>query len=409
MRTSIHKFFCVLLFSMTLAPSMQTYAVTTFARETGLQCAACHFQKFPALNSMGRYYKANGYSLMAPASLIGGSTTTPFDMKLNAGIVSKIRYQQSNGPSVPGTDTTNDGQWQFPDEFLINIGARISPNLGAVVELDLNDASPVLSGLKFPALTKLGNSAVGAIPFATSTQGVSYGFELMNTGAVRFSRVAEDRSAVSAQQYIGTATKAQGVALVASDSRYFANFSKWSPRTFGDTSGAAEANYLRLAMTPQMGAWDFGIGVQSWSGRASLPDGLGMAETDAWAVDFQAQGAVGELPLGVYVSHASAASTAAGSTRRNLFNANPRDRSATAIVGQIGVIPGKGTVLLSYRKGENGRLFNSTDNAVMIGGTYLLWPNVQLQFNHTEYSGSAYRGTPVNGTRITTLMLYTAF
>lgn len=408
MRTNINKLFCMLLFVMSLTPSMQTQAVTTFARETGMPCAACHFQNFPALNSMGRYYKSNGYTLMAP-SLIGASPSSPFEMKLNAGIVSKIRYQQSNGPEVAGSHTTNDGQWQFPNELLINIGARISPNLGAVVELDLNDASPLLSGLKFPALIKLGNSAVGAIPFSTSSQGASYGFELMNTGAVRFSRVAEDRSAVSAQQYIGTATKAQGVAFVASDSRYFANFSKWSPRTFGDKSGAADANYLRLAFTPQIGKWDTGVGVQSWSGRASLPDGVGIAETDAWAVDFQAQGAVGEKPLGVYVSHARAAGTPTGSARRNLFNANPHDRSATAVVGQLGVIPGKGTILLSYRKGDNGRLVNSTDNAVMIGGTYLVWPNVQLQLNHTEYSGSAYRGTPVNGTRMTTLMLYTAF
>lgn len=72
MRTNINKLFCMLLFVMSLAPSMQTQAVTTFARETGMPCAACHFQNFPALNSMGRYYKSNGYTLMAP-SLIGAS------------------------------------------------------------------------------------------------------------------------------------------------------------------------------------------------------------------------------------------------------------------------------------------------------------------------------------------------
>ncbi len=102
----------------------------------------------------------------------------------------------------------------------MNIGARIINNIGAVVELDLNDGDPLVSGLKLPFIYNVSGVAVGGIPFSTSPQGVAYGFELLNTGAVRFSRVAEDRSAVSAQQYVGTATKAQGIAAVASNARF---------------------------------------------------------------------------------------------------------------------------------------------------------------------------------------------
>jgi hypothetical protein len=136
---------------------------------------------------------------------------------------------------------------------------------------------------------------------------------------------------------------------------------------------------------------------------------LRRVDTDAWAVDAQAQGAYGEMPLGVYVTYAESAGTPAGSVTRNLFNANPQDRKAAAILGQLGVVPGKITVLTSYRRGDNGRAVNSRDNAWMIGGTYSLLQNVQLQLNHTEYSGSAYRGSPANGTRMTTLMFYSAF
>ena len=125
-------------------------------------------------------------------------------------------------------------------------------------------------------------------------------------------------------------------------------------------------------------------------GEFQFPDEslLNTVKTKASALDAQAQGIVGKMPLGIYLSYASAEGTPAGVGQRNLFNANPKDR-----------------------KGENGKLINRSDNAWMIGATYSLLSNVQLQLqlNHTEYSGSAYRGSPANGARMTTLMLYSAF
>ncbi len=114
------------------------------------------------------------------------------------------------------------------------------------------------------------------------------------------------------------------------------------------------------------------------------------------------------MPLGVYVTYAESAGTPAGSVTRNLFNANPNDRKA-AILGLLGIVPGKISVLASCRRGDNGRAVSSRDDAWMIGGTYSLLQSVQLQLNYTEYSGNAYRGSPANGTRMTTLMFYSAF
>lgn len=395
----------LLLMITASAPSM---AISTFARQTGLPCAACHNQNFPALNALGRSFKSNGYALSMLEDPSKQKSLSLTDT-LNAGLITKLRYQQANGPKVAGTNSPNNGELQFPDELLINMVARLSNNIGAMVELDLNSDGPLVSGLKMPFIYNVNGFAVGAIPFSTTSQGAAYGFELLNTGSVRFSRVAEDRSAVSAQQYIGTSTRAQGVAAVVSNATYFGNFSKWSPRSFGDDSGAPTANYLRLAMTPQVGNWDLGFGVQSWSGSATEPTQLRTVDTKAWAVDAQAQGSFAEMPLGIYLSIANAQGTPGGSSTNNLFNSSPRDRKAAAIVGQLGVLPGKATLLLSYRDGDNGSAVNSTDNAWMFGGTYLLLQNVQLQLNHTEYSGSAYNGTPKDGDRMTTLMLYAAF
>lgn len=388
--------------------SMQAQATASFARQTGMQCASCHFQTFPALTPFGRLFKSGGYSLLdAPVDIESSALSLP--LQLNASVVTKFRYQKSNGPKVPGTRTTNDGENQFPDEFLVMINGHLTDHIGFLVELDPHLADPLVSGLRIPVVTAVGGYKLGAIAFNTSTQGAAYGFELLNTGAVRFSRVAEDRRAISAQQYIGTATKAQGVAFVVSNSRFFANFTKWSPRAMREDSSSPTANYLRLAATPWVGAWDLGFGLQAWSGSAMDAAALVHVDTKAWAIDAQMQGTVKGLPLGLYLTHANAAGSPAGATVRNLFNGNPNDRTATVLTGQLGVIPDKATLLLGYRKGDSGRAMNSEDNALMLGGTYLLMRNLQLQLNYTRYSGSAYQGTPANGDRMLTLMLYSSF
>lgn len=149
-----------------------------------------------------------------------------------------------------------------------------------------------------------------------------------------------------------------------------------------------------------------GVGVQSWSGSATEPIALALVDTKASAVDAQAQGEVGSMPLGIYLTHASAS---ASGVNLNFFNTQAKAKSATTIAGQLGVLPGKATLLMAYRKGDNGKATGNTDNSLMLGGTYQLVQNVQLQLNHEKYSGSAYDGTPADGNKLTTLMLFAAF
>lgn len=384
-----------------LAISTESQAMANYARQTGKACSSCHFQSFPALNEYGRDFKASGYTEIGKQGMIEKDGISLPNV-LNAALVAKIRYQKSNGPEVAGTHNTNDGELQFPDEMLLMLGGRVSENIGAQVELNLAGGT-VLENVKMPFIFDVGGINAGVIPFTTAGQGVSYGFELLNTGAVRGARIMEARKTFSAQQYVGTATAAEGIAVVASNSMFFANVSKWSPRSVGDDSGSPSANYLRLAVTPQLGDWDLGAGVQSWSGSATDPT-LTDVDTKAWAVDAQAQGKAGNMPLGVYLTHANADGDAG-----NLFNTNPNDKTATTIAGQLGVLPGKATVILGYRQGDNGSATNNDDNAWVVGGTFNMVQNVQLQLNHEEYSGSAYDGTPANGDQLTTLMLFASF
>ncbi|MEQ1526753.1 MAG: hypothetical protein ABL911_08430 [Gallionella sp.] len=394
-----------------MAMASHVYAVPGYTRQTGLECSICHFQSFPALNEMGRSFKAGGYTMTGGQLKVEGTEGFSLPATLNAGVVTKIRYQKTNGTTTAVTHTTNDGQLQFPDELLLIAGGRVSENIGAQLELNLkNTGGSVVENFKIPFIYNVSNYQAGVIPFTTGTQGVAYGFELLNTGAVRGGRIMEARKSFSAQQYIGTAGAAEGVAVIASNTMYFANFSKWSPRSVGAAnSGAPTASYLRLAVTPKMGIWDTGLGAQLWNGSATKPD-LTAVEIKAYAIDAQAQGEVAAMPLGVYLTHANASgSNQVVGTIKNFFNANPNAITATTIAGQLGVLPGKATLLMAYRKGDNGKATGSGDNALMIGGTYQIVQNVQLQFNHEMYSGSAYDGSPANGSQLSTLMLFGAF
>ena len=151
-----------------------------------------------------------------------------------------------------------------------------------------------------------------------------------------------------------------------------------------------------------------GAGIQYWNGSATDPT-LVIFDTKAWAVDGQAQGAIGDMPLGFYLSHANASGTAAGAANKKFFNANPNDKTATAIAAELGVLPGKATVMLAYRKGDNGKVANNGDNAVTVGASYQIVQNMQLQLNYSKYSGSAFTTLPATGDQLVTLMLFGAF
>lgn len=413
MRSRFSRFLFALSVAVTtLVISTPSQAVPAFARQTGKACATCHFQHFPALNDYGRDFKANGYTAIGKQGTIKGSKDNELSIPdvLNASLFLKVRYQKSNGSDAAGDPTTASGQWQAPDEFAMLLGGRISPNIGYILEAQLIEGSgATLGGFKMPFMYEAFERKVGVIPFTTDGLGASYGFELLNTGAVRNVRAMEHRKETSAQQYIGTATAAYGAAFVIYDPSWFVNFSKWSanhvPADKGSKSWSPDSNYFRAAYTPTVGDWDLGMGVQLWDGSSRSEDTLMV--TKAWAIDAQAQGSFMNKPLGIYLTHANAAGQKAGDS--NLFNSNPNAATATTLAVEYGIIPNRATVMLAFRVANSGAAVNGTDNATTIGGTYQLAQNVQLQLQHSVRSGKRYDGSANGGNNLTTLMLSSGF
>ncbi|OGQ57928.1 MAG: hypothetical protein A3J24_07650, partial [Deltaproteobacteria bacterium RIFCSPLOWO2_02_FULL_53_8] len=341
---------------------------------------------------------------------------------LNASLVTKVRYQKRNGETATGgAGALNKGEVQFPDEGSLLIGGRAGEHIGFLLEAQIIDnTAPAFASFKMPVVYG-DDIKVSIIPFSTDSQGVAYSFELLNTGALRLMRPMEHRSQTSAQQYIGTSGAATGGAVVVSHSMFFANYSLWSP-VHGTNSTGPNLNYLRLAATPTVAGWDLGVGVQWWSGTSMQPGATGAGPTrtkaKAIALDAQAQGSAGSLPLGIYLTYAKADKSDPagndGTVPANMFNASTnKAKSAMAIAVEAGVLPEKLTAQVAYLSGKNGDAAgtgNDKDNATTIGLNYNLTQNASLQLNHSWFTGTANKGSLRGaGNMLTTLMLFAAF
>ena len=455
----------------TVALVPEASALPVFARQTGMACSACHFQHFPLLNSFGRAFKTSGFTMGgSQANVEGDGLSIP--ATVNAAILTSMGYEKTNankssaangGTVVPGVNQSSTGSStggffvsSESGEASLFVGGRGSDFMGYLGEITLGNGGAAMDSMKTPILFDMNGTRAGIVFFSTNGQGASYGFETMNTGANAIHSITNTVgfnnqyiNAVSAQQYIGTGAAATGASIVAANDKGFINVTKFasvgasnagnaqttlkSPGTFvGLTS-----TYLRAAGNFDVAGWDMGAGVQSWSGSsinfdatptpapANSVAGYEIADTKATAVDFQMQGAVGDKPVGIYVTYANAP---ASGTVINSFNTGAHNRSSFNIAGEIGVIPEKATIGVAVRFANSGvddgkgttatNGSNTKDNAIYLTGTYKLAQNLLGRLSYVHQSGSYWdvpNGTG-NGTNATeigssayTLNLYALF
>ena len=283
--------------------------------------------------------------------------------------------------------------------------------MGYLAEITLSPNAAVDS-LKTPLLFDVGGTRVGVVPFSTNGQGASYGMETLNTGANPIHSITntvgfqnEYINAVSAAQYLGTGAAATGASIVVANEMGFINVTKF------DQGGIAGGNfadlgstYVRVAATFDLAGWDAAVGVQSYSG--SSPDVTGLApapsqalsvvDTQATVIDAQAQGDVGGMPVGVYLSWGKAPSVATTATNivGNAFNPGTLDRTSLNIAAEIGVVPEVATIGAAIRQGKNGvddgTGTSLTDNAIYLTATYKLAQNQLVRLSWVNQTGTAW-------------------
>ncbi len=400
-------FTAIMLTILSLWPDV-SWAIPSFARQTGMACNTCHYQHYPSLNAFGRVFKANGFTMVGGQSLVEGDLLS-LPATLNASIVTKVRFQKTNGDV--NDSGTNKGELQFPDEAALFLAGRIGERIGFLLEGQMADSgSSMFANFKAPIGFDVKSAHFSVVPFATAGLGPQFAFELLNTGAVANIRVLEHKAEISAIQYVGLKHAAQGVAFVASHNTGYFSFTPWQPEA-GTSDSGPFLQYLRLVGTRTLAGWDLAAGGQLFLGTTKLGNGT-RESARGWALDAQAQGSILSLPIGIYLNYAEAQGSTANEPM-NIFNSNPGDKRAWSVLAEVGVLPGRVTVAAGYRDGNSGAIGPSTESAVTVGATFLLAQNFELQVNHSFNSGDFFdipaNNELANGDQLTTLMIFAAF
>ena len=134
---NLPKFFLPMLFSgmFFLIFSSQNYAIPSFSRQTNLSCNYCHYTA-PALNSFGRMFKLNGYTLTNVESIeavTADSSRTTLKL-LNNLPVSAMFVANATSASKKFVTGGDNNFVQVPSEMSIFIGGEITPHIGAFIQ-----------------------------------------------------------------------------------------------------------------------------------------------------------------------------------------------------------------------------------------------------------------------------------
>ena len=118
-----------LLLALSAVGSRPAHAVSSFARQTGLGCGACH-TAFPQLTPFGRRFKLNGYTLLAPGTKPLGSPdwVPPVSaMTVFGGTRTAVPQDNAGSPLAPNDNIT------LQQASLFYAGA-ITEHIGAFVQ-----------------------------------------------------------------------------------------------------------------------------------------------------------------------------------------------------------------------------------------------------------------------------------
>ena len=124
-----------------LAVPASSWAVPSFARQTGMTCSACH-TVFPELTPFGREFKLNGYVLdnirqvkgisIDNRETLGLNSTPPLSVMLQ---VSYTRTAAARPDSNIGGAFAKNGDLLFPQQASIFYAGKIAEGLGAFMQL----------------------------------------------------------------------------------------------------------------------------------------------------------------------------------------------------------------------------------------------------------------------------------
>jgi len=376
-------------FSALAVAPQSAEAIPAFARQTGAACLSCHFQTFPALTAFGRSFKQGGFTDVGEQALIEDEHMS-IPSTLNATVVLRPQFAQAkvSGNATAALNTTTKSATLPADQVLL-IAGRVGTNTGAFIEA----GGPAFGFANFQLMNSfdLGGFKAGVNIFNTGF-GETAGIELSNVFGQHGGNLA-GKSISAANSIKSAGGNTGGVAFWGGNSLVNASVSLLSDGLAlgGVDTGFKLANSLRVFVTPEVGGFGLGVGFGSTQGTtgnantiAAIPALLGATtlKMEKQFIDFQAEGDLGGVSLGVYADFAKAKGSSG--TTINLFNLTAGDLTGNHV--RVAVKPTHnllfGAGFGSMKKAAAGAVAATTTKSTLIAGTYEVYQNFEITLSN---------------------------
>lgn len=169
MRTrSYFEYFLKSLLSITLGIGVLVFspdsnAVPSFARQTGMNCMACH-TVFPKLTSFGRLFKLNGYTTTGLQQIESKPSSTTPGLQVNAiaPMSAMLQAALTHHQSVDA-NTENNGV-TFPAALSLYYAGEITDHAGAFVQVTMDNAESSfgfdMADVRYANTTSIGDTPI---------------------------------------------------------------------------------------------------------------------------------------------------------------------------------------------------------------------------------------------------------
>jgi hypothetical protein len=129
--TIVFSFMTTLMFTINISIS---HAVPSYSRQTGMACLACH-TSFPELNSFGRQFKLNGYTLTSIKTIDGpiDSVRNKLNLLTTPPIAGMVMSSFSSiNKKMPSTQNNNV---EFPQQLSLFYAGQVTPHIGTFIQI----------------------------------------------------------------------------------------------------------------------------------------------------------------------------------------------------------------------------------------------------------------------------------
>ena len=379
-------------------PSAQ--AVPSFARQTGMPCAACH-TVFPELTSFGRQFKLNGYTLTGLSQIQAPSGSSTGGLKINeipplsAMLLVGVTHNKT-------TSGTQNNDVQFPDQLSFFFAGEITPHIGSFLQITYTQADDKFgwdnADIRYANHTKIGG------------KDTIYGLTLNNSPTV------EDpwnTTAAWGFPFVGSSTAAGPTAAAIVDGTLgqdvagLGGYAMWNSHLYGDVTlyrsahlgqGAPDvgssntikgvAPYWRVAWEQNIGKNTLEVGAYGMETKM-YPNGVS-GETDDYtdtALDAQFEMPISNDLLAIHTTYIH--------EKQKLHVTDPGNNHKLNTFRLNGIYHwgNRADAALGYfsMTGDSNPLWNTANGKPDTRGwvgqvTYLPWQNTKFGLQYTGYS-----------------------